>query len=211
MKKAFTMVELIVVMVVIAVIFGIAVPKVKGYKQQGDKRIAMEGLRAIQAAVESYYNHQVPKAYPATTTTIGATYLIGAVPRVIPATPPYDPNGSTTTTEFRFIKSSDGRFWVASSIGVDQTNQTTAIAASTGSVTTSGDDICVTNGLGCGIGVTISMSCSGCANTCCNGVCVVTTGASATDANNCGGCGTTSSTYICSKGKVCSSGACTTI
>jgi len=83
-RKGFTILELLIVIAVIAILVGIALPKFKGMRDEGSIAKAKGELRTLQTAVESYNIHN--GAYPA---NIGAA-LTGATPQII-ATAPTDP------------------------------------------------------------------------------------------------------------------------
>lgn len=94
MKKGFTLVELLIVIMVIAILIGIALPRFGGMRDEGNTVKAAAELRTLQAAIESYYIHQ-GHAYPEaggwqTTLTGVAPQIIGAVlndPFTSPAAP----------------------------------------------------------------------------------------------------------------------------
>ena len=138
-KKGFTILELLIVIAVIAILVGIALPRFKGMKDEGNYAKAKGELRTIQSAVESYYLHNA-SAYPA---NIGAA-LTGATPQII-ATTPVDPF-STTSANYGYFRSPNGNYYIAFSVGVGGTATITGID-NTGALTgAAGDDIYVSNG-----------------------------------------------------------------
>lgn len=145
-RAGFTVLELIVVIGVITVILAIGMPHLKGM-QDANRIVQAKGdLLALQEALESYYASAIPRAYPEETTTLG-TDLAAVTPQIAPATPAYDPFGATATSQYGYLL--NGKYYVVFSSGPDRVVSTTAISAS-GVVTTGGDDICLTNGTGCG-------------------------------------------------------------
>jgi len=89
-KKGFTIIELLIVIAVIAILVGIALPRFKGMQDEGKIAQAKGELRTLQTAVESYYIHN-SNAYPA---NINAA-LTAATPNIIGAVSPTDPfNGA---------------------------------------------------------------------------------------------------------------------
>ena len=68
MKKAFTLIELMIVMAVMAILIGIALPSFRGMKEEGNIAKAEGELRTLQTAVESYAIHH-SDAYPASSYT----------------------------------------------------------------------------------------------------------------------------------------------
>jgi general secretion pathway protein G len=86
-NKAFTLIELLIVIAVIAIIIGIALPRFKGMKDEGNIIRAKADLRTLQTAVESYYIHN-NDSYPSSLSD-----LTSAVPSIVGTLPsdPYDP------------------------------------------------------------------------------------------------------------------------
>ena len=148
LNKGFSLLEMIVVISVLALLISIVIPRFIGMKDQGKISQAKTELRQMKAAVVSYYLHRNPHTYPATTSTVGASRLSPDIPQIITSTPPYDPFGASTTTEYNYTLSSNGSYYVIWSIGPDGSSATTAIS-NAGAVTTGGDDTCITNGRGC--------------------------------------------------------------
>ena len=85
-RKGFTILELLIVIAVIAILVGIALPRFKGMQDEGNIAKAKGELRMLQTAVESYKIHYgaLPVALSNTTT---------AVPQIAPTTLPTDPFG----------------------------------------------------------------------------------------------------------------------
>ncbi len=136
-KKGFTILELLIVIGVIAILVGIALPRFKGMKDEGNSAKAKGELRAIQTAVESYYIHNA-SAYPA-----ALTNLTTAVPTIINPVPDDPFNG---TNDYSYAVSPNGTYYVIYSIGPGGAATITGID-NTGALTGSaGDDIYVSNG-----------------------------------------------------------------
>jgi|GEM_PF-1503414 len=115
-KKGFTILEILVVLSVIAILIGIAVPRLKGMQDQANISKAKAELKTLQAAIVSYYTNSSPNAYPPTSTTVATTSLITATPQII-STALYDPWGATATTEYNYVLSANGQYYVISSVG----------------------------------------------------------------------------------------------
>ncbi len=123
--KGFTLLELLVVLAVLGILIGIAVPRIKGMQDQGRVTRAQSEVKALQAALEAYYIHQ--RSFPAGTDTICASALIPATPQLIKA-PLYDPFGATATSEYKYLVSSNRRYYVVFSAGLPGQSQPAAIS-----------------------------------------------------------------------------------
>ena len=146
MKKGFTILELLVVISVLVILIGIAIPRFKG--MQDAARIAqVKGeLQTIRTAVESYYINQSPSAYPISSNTLGSDILAGVAPKVIPDVIPYDPFGSTTSTEYRYMRNNN--YYVIGSVGTGTDLASLAIT-SAGVASKNAANLCASNGSGC--------------------------------------------------------------
>ncbi len=145
-RKGFTIIELLIVIAVISILIGIAVPRIKGMQDEANRVKAKAETNTIKASVESYYINQTPNAYPASSTTICASTLNSAAPLII-ADVLYDPFLGTST-EYNFIKSANGLYYVAFSVGFDGTADITGISDAGVLAGTDDDDIYATNGTG---------------------------------------------------------------
>lgn len=85
-RKGFTILELLIVISVIAILVGIALPRFKGMQDEGNIAKAKGELRMLQTAIESYKIHY--GALP-----VALTNLQTAVPQIAPSTIPTDPFG----------------------------------------------------------------------------------------------------------------------
>ncbi|MDD5457085.1 MAG: type II secretion system protein [Candidatus Margulisbacteria bacterium] len=81
MKKAFTLIELLIVMTVIAILAGILIPSFRGYQSEAWLVKAEGDIGALQIAVESYFRNHDNK-YPDTLED-----LLTSNPRYIPQLP----------------------------------------------------------------------------------------------------------------------------
>lgn len=141
----FTLVELVIVVAVIAILVGIALPRLRGMIEEGNTAKAAAELRALQAAVESYYIHN-SKAYPSDGSATWQSALTASTtkPKLI-GTALTDPF-STSSVQYQYDKSSNGLYYVLWSVGVDNTADITSVGTDG---TISGgpdDDIYVSNG-----------------------------------------------------------------
>lgn len=125
-KESFTILELLVVISVLVILIGIAIPRFKGMQDAAMIAQVKRELQTLQTATESYYMNRNPNAYPgsagaAISTTTEATYLVSAIPQIISSTPIYDPFVSGGTTEYRYQQDSGGKYYVWFSVGPNGT------------------------------------------------------------------------------------------
>jgi prepilin-type N-terminal cleavage/methylation domain-containing protein len=137
-RKGFTILELLIVIAVIAILVGIALPRFKGMKDEGNYAKAKGELRSLQTAAESYRIHH--SGYPADLTT--AT-LSAASPQILAVAPK---DAFDTANDYTYFVSTNGLYYIIASKGPGGTTTISAITdagAITGAV---GDDIWVSNG-----------------------------------------------------------------
>ena len=149
MKKGFTIIELVIVISVLIILIGIAIPHMKGMQQSGNIVKVKGELQTLQAAMESYYNNVVtPHEYPASSTQPCHTSFTNQTPAII-TTILYDPFAGPTT-EYLAAVSSNGLWYAFASVGI---NASSVVALTVdpvaGATTTAAGNICVTNGTGC--------------------------------------------------------------
>jgi type II secretory pathway pseudopilin PulG len=148
MKKGFTILELLFIVSILVILIGIAIPRFKKLQDKGRMAQANAELQATQTAVESYYRHQTPPAYPPSSLTVGASHLVKAIPQ-IESTPLYDPFGATSTTEYGYLSSSNRQYYVIFSVGANGLPGIKSILDNGTVIGKDEDDICLTNGSGC--------------------------------------------------------------
>ena len=144
-KRGFTLIELMIVMMIIAILIGIALPRVKGMQDEANSSKAKMELKSIQTAIESWYVNQSPNVYPATSTTVCQDDLNSASPLIIGEVL-YDSFASEE--EYDYILSDNGAYYVVFSLGLDRTAQITGISDDGDLEGNNGDDIYATNGTG---------------------------------------------------------------
>ncbi|MBF0571096.1 MAG: prepilin-type N-terminal cleavage/methylation domain-containing protein [Candidatus Omnitrophica bacterium] len=146
MKKGFTIIELVIVISVLIILIGIAIPRMKGMQDSG-KIVKVKGeLQTLQAAMESYYNNAAtPHVYIPSSTSPCATYFDSTTPAAV-ITPLYDPFAVNSTTEYDEL--TNGAYYAFASVGT-AANLSSFTISSTGVVTIGAGNVCVTNGTGC--------------------------------------------------------------
>ena len=126
-KGAFTLVELLVVISVLTVLIAIGIPRFKGMSQNAQVGKAQKELATLVAAIESYKTFDSSKTYPPSTATLQANYLVSATPDIVSSVV-YDPFGSTSTSEYNYLRSGNGKYYIVFSAGFSGQNQPTAIS-----------------------------------------------------------------------------------
>lgn len=140
-KKSFTIIELLIVIAVIAILVGIALPRFRGMQEEGKIAQAKGELRTLQTAVESYYIHN-SNTYPA---NINAA-LTGATPNIIGATSPTDPFNGANLYGYATDGASPVKYYVIYSVGVGGNGSATVSTAGVVTETNGSSCIYVTNG-----------------------------------------------------------------
>src|SRR3989339_339671 len=100
MKKGFTLIELLIVIAVISILIGIALPRFKGMQDEGNIAKATGELRTLKTAVESYYIHN--------NSTFYVMYSVGAAA-----------TGSATITNDTVVETSGTSCIYAANTGED--------------------------------------------------------------------------------------------
>ena len=133
-RKGFTILELMIVIAVIAILVGIALPRFKGMQDEGNIAKAKGELRMLQTAVESYQIHNN------NTLAAALSNLTTAVPQIAPTVLPTDPFGAAA-----YGYATAGSYFVIWSIGPGATGGAAAIT-SAGVASDTQQCIYVTNG-----------------------------------------------------------------
>ena len=135
--RGFTLIEMLIVIVVIAILLGVLLPQFRGTQDEASIQRGRSELRTIATAIESYYIHN-SNALPA-----ALSNLTTATPRII-STVPNDPFRSATA--YTYARDTNGVYYVVFSYGIDRTAGITGISTAGVLTGTPGDDICITNG-----------------------------------------------------------------
>ena len=130
--KGFTLIELLIVIAVISILIGIALPRFKGMQDEGNIAKAKGELRTLQTAVESYYIHN-SNAYPSALSS-----LTSATPNVVSSIPT-DPFSSSGAAYGYVRGGTNNKFYVIYSVG----------PVGNGSATITSDAVAETNGSSC--------------------------------------------------------------
>ena len=145
-ERGFTLLEILVVITLILIIAGIALPRFAGVSDEGKRAKASAELKTLQTALESYLLNTTSTT-PATVAAL-ETALEGATPRLIGEFDDFvDPFGAAATTPYSYFISDNDKYYVLCSIGSDKDADIDGIEDD-GDVTPAspGDDIFVTNG-----------------------------------------------------------------
>jgi len=142
-NRGFTVVELLVVISVIAILLGIMIPRIKGMQEEANRVKAKAELKTLQTATESWFIHQNPQAYPATSATPCATYFNTASPLIV-STQLFDPF-APPGTEYNLAVSPAGAYYVLWSVGAIGTS-ITGIGDDGNVIGAGTNDIYVSNG-----------------------------------------------------------------
>lgn len=143
MKKAFTLIELLIVLAVIAILVGIALPRFRGMQQEGKIAKAAGEMRSLATAVESYYihnNQQYPSQTGASTVSTSWQSLITAAHPQIINSALMDPFKSSQQYSYASSGSSNSKYYIIFSVGPDGTADIAGITAG-GGIGTPDDDV----------------------------------------------------------------------
>ncbi len=136
-NNGFTLIELLIVIAVISILIGIALPRFKGMQDEGNIALAKAELRTLQTAVESYYIHN-SNAYPATGAAALQAALASAVPSIIDYVPT-DPFSSTSADYVYVMGGTNSKYYILYSVG----------PGGNGSAVITTDAVVETNGSSC--------------------------------------------------------------
>ncbi|MFA6320302.1 MAG: LamG-like jellyroll fold domain-containing protein [Candidatus Omnitrophota bacterium] len=148
-KKAFTIIELLIIFSVIVIIIGISIPRFKGMADSAAYAKAKKELVMLSSAVESFSIHN-NKVYP-----VALANLVATVPLIVKSLP-LDP--FKKDADYGYYLSPNGKYYIIFSAGFNGVATIGGIddtGTPTGSV---GDDVYVSNGGSSTGGLTYSWS-----------------------------------------------------
>ena len=140
-KKGFSLIEVLIVMAVIAILVGIGIPSFRAMQTEAWKTKAEGDTRVIKLALESYYKNN--GSFPAVSGY--QTTLLGVANPVLESNL-YDPFGATSTTQYIYALSTNGKYYVVYSIGSGSTAGVCTISDAGAVAETAGSPIWASNG-----------------------------------------------------------------
>ena len=141
-RKGFTLIELLIVIAVISILIGIALPRFRGMQEEGLVAQAKGELRTLQTAIESYYIHN-SSTYPADGATWQTGTLTTATPLIV-GTALIDPF-SSTGAQYQLVYDTNTAYYAIYSVGPGGTGSVTTVSTA-GAVTDTDNCIYVSNG-----------------------------------------------------------------
>lgn len=139
-RSAFTLIEMLIVIVVISILIGVLLPGFRGAQDEAAEQRARSELRTLATAIESYYIHN-SNDLPA-----NLTALITATPRIISKVP--DDPFRSGSNDYGYAEDSNGVYYVIWSYGGDRAADITGMDTDGTLAGVNDDDIFVTNGTG---------------------------------------------------------------
>lgn len=138
--KGFTIVELLIVISVIAILVGLALPRFRGMQDEGNIAKAKGELRTLQTAVESYFIHNT-NTYPTAITS-----LTTATPNIIGSVLPTDPFNGASNYGYATDGGTPVKYYVIYSVGTGGNGSATINTNGTITETNGSSCIYVSNG-----------------------------------------------------------------
>ena len=137
-KRGFTLIEMMIVIVVIAILIGVLLPQFRGTQDEAAIQRGRSELRTLATALESYYIHN-SNAFPA-----GLSSLTSATPKIVNSIP--DDPFRSGSNDYSYYLSANSSYYVVFSYGPDRAAGITGISNAGVLSGAAGDDICITNG-----------------------------------------------------------------
>ena len=137
-KAGFTLIEIMIVIVVIAILIGVLLPNFRGTQDEAMTQRARSEMRTLATALESYYIHN------SNTMPASISSLTSVTPRIVNVIP--DDPFRSGTNDYSYARDTNAVYYVIWSYGIDRTVGLTGISTAGALTGTQGDDLCVTNG-----------------------------------------------------------------
>jgi general secretion pathway protein G len=134
-KKGFTLIELLIVIAVMSILIGIALPRLRGMREEGLIAQAKGEMRTLQTAIESYNIHN--NAYPPSATF--PAEIETASPNIVGTDAPQDP--FNTGNDYGYALSTNGNYYVIYSVGIGGAGS--AAVSDAGVITETNGDDCI--------------------------------------------------------------------
>ncbi|MFA4889536.1 MAG: type II secretion system protein [Candidatus Omnitrophota bacterium] len=131
-NRGFTIIELLIVIAVITILVGLALPRFKGMQDEGNIVKAKGELRTLQSAVESCYIHSGNTYPPA------LSNLTSQTPQLV-ATLPTDP--FNVGSDYGYAVTTNGKYYVIYSVG--PAGGGSATIAASGTITETNGTSCI--------------------------------------------------------------------
>lgn len=117
-KKAFTLIELLIVIAIIGILAGFMLTNLQGSRERARDARRKSDLMAVQESLRLYYNDK--QSFPTSTASYsisganwGSEFSDGAAGATYMATLPTDPNSTTGGPEYRYFSNGDRYVLVA--------------------------------------------------------------------------------------------------
>jgi general secretion pathway protein G len=155
-NHGFTLIEMLIVVALIIIIAGIALPRFLGVTGKGRQARAQAELKSLDTAITGYLTFNLTSGDLPTAQTTIAKVLGGTAEGSVPASDPFvvpnynlpnyaDPFVPTSTLYAYFVNK---RFYVVTSVGPDGGADITGVSSAGKLTGTIDDDIFATNGTG---------------------------------------------------------------
>ena len=133
MRKGFTLIEILLVIIIIGIIAAVAIPSFTNMTTRNNTAKAKADLRSLQVAVENYYLYNA-SAYPPALSNLTATtpIIIRSIPK--------DPYSSSQAV-YGYGRSPNAKYYVIYSVGPDRSGSASVTDA--GVLTESGGASCI--------------------------------------------------------------------
>ena len=136
LRKGFTLIELLIVMAVIAVLIGIAIPSFRGMQDEAKKTKAGGDIRVLKLAIEAY--NAKYSAYPSSLASVEGGSVVQTLPK--------DPFSASGAADYGYSLSGGNYYAIFSCPFTSTTPVTISWSGSTPTPSTTGVTVGTTNG-----------------------------------------------------------------